>query len=177
MNNKCIYCGAEIQVGSTYCSKCGKKQTTMYYKCFDSNTYDHDTLIPVVNNWLSQNPMAANISCKMHIRTGLGLLANKYVLESIELTYELLNAPNIYQYALEEVENFTFFSGFGIDSASELLMEWHNQNPDKIIVDQCGGSHSRGHAGLNMIFDIGNRKKIQVFVFFKEKRKNACKGT
>lgn len=168
MANKCIHCGKEIEVGSLFCNHCGKKQAKIYYQRFLSRHHNGSVrIIYGVNQWFSDNPCVANVSCRINTKTGIGLLTNKFVIDSVEIKYELLNAPNIYKYEIEEVSNTTLFSGFGINSSDELIARWKESNPDKIVVYYTGGSHSRG---TSVFFDIGNRKKVQSFVLYKKER-------
>lgn len=168
MNNKCMYCGAEIEIGSLYCNHCGKKQTKTYTAHFDARFNNSSNgIIAEINDWLYNNPCLANVRCKVSTRHGLGLLANKYVIEYVDFTYELFDAPNTYGYIFEEVSSTTLFSGIGVSSTEQLIEKWRMNHPGCIIIDSFGGTHSRGR---NPLFDIGNQKKSQVFLLYKVKR-------
>ena len=39
MENKCIYCGAEIEAGSKFCNHCGKKQVVKYKMSFENKGF------------------------------------------------------------------------------------------------------------------------------------------
>lgn len=171
MSKKCLFCGAEIEDSSIYCNNCGKKQSIIYYKRFESDGFGSDDVINRVNRWFYENPCAANVNCKIQLRSGLGLFVNKYVIRSIEFSYELLDSPNKYKYAVEEISNFTIFSGLGIRSADELMLNWKKANPSKTLVYYNGGSHSRGQS-FNILIGIGNRQIVQCFALYKVERNN-----
>ncbi|MDE5604753.1 MAG: hypothetical protein K2I73_04125 [Eubacterium sp.] len=166
IEGKCMYCGKDISSDSEFCSFCGKKQVEEYVKVFNRYNMNNAEFIASINSWLASNPKIANVKCEFNTRTGYGLLANKYLLDSVALKYELFKNNNENQYGIVELKKFGLYQ----KSSDALLSEWQAYNPNAVVLKRSGGRHSRGKVGHELFWGIGAKNNTQLFVFFKFKR-------
>ena len=172
MNNKCIYCGAEIEIGSNFCNHCGKKQARVYTARMERNGLSTADFIIQINNALAQNPCIANVKCRFELKGGMGLFIDKFNLNAVEFEYELFSSPNIYQYRVAELSQYILWSSRHGKTGADLLEEWKAQNPNCTVVSSTSGSHSKGNK-TSLTGDWGTSRKVQVFVLYKEITQNA----
>lgn len=171
MENKCIHCGAEIEIGSKFCNHCGKKQAKVYTKKMTRNRLSTKDFITKINSWLAENPCIANVKCRFDINGGFGFLIDKFYLDAIEFEYELFNSPNTNQYRVAEISQYILWSGIHGKTGADILAKWKTENPNIVVVSSASGSHTSGKKDI-ILGDFNNSKKVQVFVLYKEKRQS-----
>ncbi|MBE6713343.1 MAG: zinc ribbon domain-containing protein [Ruminococcaceae bacterium] len=163
----CMYCGAEIAEGSTFCSKCGKKQVQIYTQTFRRENLSEEEFIAQINNWFASYPQVANVKGKFLTHQGTGLFVNKYVLDAFSIEYELFSGVNDNQYGVINLST----TGIVKSSTDELLARWLQSNPGAQILAREGGVNQRGQTGsLILSSGFGAVNKTQLYVFFKFNR-------
>jgi len=167
----CIHCGTAIPEDGKFCPGCGKSQTTKYQQVFQRGSMSEDQFIAQINQWFAQYPKVANVKGTFTLRHGIGLLANKYVLEAFSIEYELLNGQNTKQYAVTLLQNTALVK----TTTDELLAQWKQANPNAIVVSRNGGVNQRGSTGSLLLGGIGAVNNTQLYVFYKYDRKT-CPG-
>ena len=163
----CKKCGKEINEGSAFCPLCGAKQVEKYTKTFNRNGMDEKAFISTINKWFEENPKVANVKCKFETDTSLGLLANKYQLNTFTVEYELFANYNTNQYALTKEECYNIVS----KKTKDFVEEWKQSHPNYKVVNWQGGTHSRGQTGSFLIGGFGAANRLNVYLFFKFARK------
>ncbi len=163
----CKKCGKQLADSDLFCSGCGTKQVEIYKEVFVRNNLSEDEFISNINKWFQWHPKAANIKCTFDKDTAVGLLVNKYELNSLTIEYELYENDNTNQYGLvkEEQINLT-----GI-SVKDFVSEWEKSHPQVKIVNWSGGTHSRGSTASHMLGGLGARNRMNVYILFKFPRK------
>jgi len=163
----CKSCGKEIGNDSKFCPLCGAKQVTVYRQDFVRNGLSEESFIESINQWLRENPKAANIKATIEIDTGFGLLANKYQLNRFTVNYELFRNENTNQYALVKEESLGLIN----KSAKEFVEEWKQSHPDWKVVTWRGGTHARGSSASLLLNGIGARNRTEAYILYKFPRK------
>ena len=162
----CMYCNAEIADGSAFCSACGKKQVKIYTQTFRREKMSEKEFIAQVNDWFSKYRQVANVKGKFLLRSSVGLMVNKYVLDAFSIEYELLNGNNTNQYAITNLENYGLYK----KGTGTILDQWKQANPGAVVLSTNGGTHSRGSTGSLVLGGIGATNHSQLYVFFKFNR-------
>lgn len=163
----CIHCGAVLQGEAIYCSSCGKKQVMRHQQTFRRGNMPEEEFIARINEWFAKYPQVGNVNGKFLLRSGLGLLVNKYVLDAFAIEYEVLDGNNINQYAVVSLSKF----GIVKTDTKSLLQEWQQANPNAVIINHNGGVHQRGQTGSLILGGLGAANNTQLYVFFKFNRK------
>ena len=163
----CKNCGKEINEASAFCPLCGAKQVDIYTKVFTRNGLSEDEFIKNINKWFQLNPKIANVKCKFETDTSIGLLANKYQLNTFTVEYELFEKNNINQYALTKEECYNVVS----KKTKDFVEEWKQSHPNVKVVNWQGGTHSRGQTGTFLIGGFGAANRLNVYLFYKFARK------
>ena len=159
----CIKCGKEIDSQNLFCPACGAKQVQTYKEVFQRNGISEEDFIANINRWFQYHPNVANVSCSFDIDTAIGLLANKYELNSLRLEYELFDQPNVNQYALVKEESIALKR----TETKEFISSWQASHPNVRIVSWQGGTHSRGHVASHLLGGLGARNRLNVYILFK----------
>ena len=167
--NKCIKCGREFSEPTSFCPDCGAKQVKIYTEVFERNGLSEADFLNNINRWFQYHTKAANMKCYFDMETSLGLLANKYELNTFTVKYELFSGDNTNQYALvkEDVTNLTH------QKARDFVEQWKAQRPQVTVLNWEGGTHSRGHIGSSFFGGIGAANRMNVYIFYKFPRKQA----
>lgn len=164
----CMYCGAQIQDGSQFCSACGKKQVKVYTQTFTRGNMSEDQFIQQINQWFATYPHVANVKGKFMLNHGFGFAVNKYVIDAFSIEYELFKGENENQYAVVMLQN----TGIVKTTTDTLLARWKEANPGAVVISRDGGVNQRGSAGSLALGGFGATNKTQLYVFFKFKRDN-----
>lgn len=163
----CIKCGKEIGTNDAFCPICGAKQAPTYKEVFVRNGIKEQDFIANINKWFQWHPKAANITCKFDMDTAIGLLANKYELNRLEIEYELFEHDNENQYGLVKEETIALTK----KSAKDYINEWKQSHPNVKIVNWEGGTHSRGQTVSHLLGGLGARNRLNLYILFKFPRK------
>ncbi len=163
----CKKCGKEINEGSAFCPLCGAKQVDIYTKVFKRGGMSENDFINSINTWFQQNPKVANVKGKFDTDTSIGLLANKYQLNSFTVEYELFNNDNLNQYALVKEECYNVVS----KKTKDYVEDWKKSHPNFKVVNWQGGTHSRGQTGAFLIGGFGAANRLNVYILYKFARK------
>lgn len=164
---KCLYCNAEIPEGSAFCTACGKKQVEKYKKVFTKGSMTEDEMIDQINQWFANNPRVANVSASISLKSGFGLLTNKYILDTVSVEYELFKDNNLNQYAMLNLNKF----GLVGTTTDKMLEDWKKKNPGAKVVARNGGRNARGQTGSLMLGGLGASNRTQLYIIFKYNRK------
>ena len=167
----CISCGAEIPQNSAFCPRCGTKQVRVYTQTFRRENMSEDDFINQINYWFAQYPHVANVKGKFLVRSGIGVMVNKYVLDAFAIEYELLSGTNENQYGVVKLQT----TGLVKTSTDALLAQWRQANPNAVILARDGGVNQRGSSGSLLLGGVGAVNKTQLYVFFKFKRNQGTK--
>lgn len=159
----CKKCGKEINDGSAFCPLCGAKQVEIYTKVFTRNGLSENDFINNINKWFQLNPKIANVKCKFDADTSIGLLANKYQLNTFTVDYELFQNNNLNQYALTKEECYNIVS----KKTKDYVEDWKKSHPNATVVNWLGGTHSRGKTGSFLIGGFGAANRLNVYICFK----------
>ena len=167
----CISCGAEIPQNSTFCPRCGTKQVRVYTQTFRRENMSEDDFINQINYWFAQYPHVANVKGKFLVRSGIGVMVNKYVLDAFAIEYELLSGTNKNQYGVVKLQT----TGLVKTSTDTLLAQWRQANPNAVILARDGGVNQRGSTGSLLLGGVGAVNKTQLYLFFKFDRNQGTK--
>ena len=162
----CMYCNAEIPDGSTFCGACGKKQVKIYTQTFQRKNMSEDQFIDEINQWFAKYPKVANVKGKFQTHHSIGLLVNKYVLDSFTIEYELFTNPNENQYSIVKLSATNLVK----TSTDTLLSKWQQKNPEAQVLSRTGGVNQRGSTGSLILGGIGAVNKTQLYLFYKFKK-------
>ncbi len=166
---ECIHCGKSIEADASFCSCCGKKQVKQYRQSFWRDGANEDDFIEKLNEWFASYPAVSNVKCTFELRSGIGIMVNKSVLEAVHIEYELLNGINLYQYAIVQLSHFGLYK----KRSSSILEDWKANNPGAIVIATDGATHQRGQTSSLMLGGIGATNKTQLYVMFKFNRHKA----
>ena len=118
-----------------------------------------------INFWFASNPCAANIKCRFDLEQGFGFFANRYVLRSFEIEYELFSTvcSNSYYLFSEEVSSLHRMS------VKKYVEDWKAVNPAASVVNWSGGTNARGNIGA-LCIGFGAANHLNVFMLVKYPR-------
>ncbi len=165
----CIHCGAELPDGSTFCNRCGKKQTKRYVKEFVRQGMNTEQFVDSINTWLESDTRIANVKCNFTINGGRGFPISKFNLDVVTLEYELFENENNNVYHIAELSEYILFSSVKGKMGKEIVREWEQEHSDTVVVSYQSGSHTYGQQNL-VGGDLGKSKQLQVFILYKQAR-------
>ena len=137
----CRYCGAVLEANSCYCNKCGKSQRSSFKHHFGGEFKNN---IEEVNRWLADNPYITNVSADFGLSLRPGIFTYRSKLRSIDLSYEVSDKIEPYQYAVVELIKHKFY--FTPDS-HVLVDKWKENNPSAQIITSRERTYGRGTDG------------------------------